>query len=164
MDEKGRRLSSLMVGQVMDRALIEIKDGDHYFLEKIRKRETVYKLMPIAYKIYPNTGCWICLTATGYVYPRVNFKGTTVKVSRLIYEEFTGIAPGNNFVLHKCDNPRCINPGHLYLGTAKDNGRDRMERGKSKFPAQSKVKKGRIPWWKKKKFFRDLAVAPLSLD
>jgi hypothetical protein len=146
-----------VIGQVMNRALIEIKDGDHRLLKSIREKTTVYKLTPIAYKVDPHTRCWICLTATGHGYPEVRFRGTMVRVSRLIYEEFTGIAPEEKFVLHKCDNPRCINPGHLYLGTAKENTRDLMERGKSKY-SSGKIKKGRVPWWKKKRFFHEQGV------
>jgi len=37
--------------------------------------------------------------------------------------------PGSMRVLHHCDNPACVNPNHLYLGTAQDNADDRVERG-----------------------------------
>jgi hypothetical protein len=127
-----RNLSSLIVGQVMDRALMEIKDGDHQLFMRIVEKKTIYKLTPIAYKVDKKTECWICLTAAGSPYPQVRFKGKTVKVSRLIFKEFTGIAPGKDYVLHSCDNPECINPTHLRLGTAKDNSQDLKERGKSK--------------------------------
>ena len=133
-----RSLSSLVVGKVMDRALIEIRDGDHQMLMRIINKETVYKLTPIAYKVKPETGCWICLTGTLKPYPQVKFNGKDEKVSRLIYEETTGISPGKLMVLHKCDNPGCINPSHLYLGTAKDNTRDLRERGKSPYASQRK--------------------------
>ena len=133
-----RPLSSLIVGQVKDRALMEIKDGDHQLFTRIMNKDMPFKLMPIVYKVKSETGCWICMTGTLKPYPQVRFNGKYENVSRLIYEETTGISPGKSMVLHKCDNPGCINPSHLYLGTAKDNARDFRERGKSQYPSQCK--------------------------
>lgn len=44
-------------------------------------------------------------------------------------------------VLHKCDNPTCVNPDHLYLGTQKDNAKDRNSRGHGHIPKG--IKNGR---------------------
>lgn len=50
--------------------------------------------------------------------------------SRLSWIFFRGAIPENLCVLHTCDNPKCCNPHHLYLGTKQDNARDREERGR----------------------------------
>lgn len=48
---------------------------------------------------------------------------------RYAYMRATGVDPGDMYVLHMCDNARCCNVLHLYLGTPQRNMRDRLERG-----------------------------------
>ena len=53
-------------------------------------------------------------------------------ISRLVYEmHYAEPIPPGMFVCHTCDNPRCINPHHLWLGTAADNNRDRHQKGRT---------------------------------
>ena len=54
-----------------------------------------------------------------------------MKTNRLSYETWVGPIPEGMVIRHKCDNPPCINPEHLELGTMKDNSQDMVQRGRS---------------------------------
>ena len=50
---------------------------------------------------------------------------------RLSYRIFKGKIPNNMFVCHRCDNPRCFNPDHLFLGTPRENVEDMIKKGRA---------------------------------
>lgn len=71
------------------------------------------------------TGCWEWQKYRNKAgYGRVTYKGEKWSVHRLSYTEFVGEVPEDTLVLHKCDNPCCCNPEHLYIGNHTDNIRD----------------------------------------
>lgn len=86
---------------------------------------------PITYAIDSN-GCWNCtshfLDKDGY--PQVKRDGNKGRLSRYMYEQHKGAIPNGFQVRHTCDNPTCINPDHLLVGTHVDNVRDKVERGR----------------------------------
>jgi hypothetical protein len=49
---------------------------------------------------------------------------------RMVYEEAIGPIPAGLFVLHRCDNPPCVNPDHLFLGDTRTNALDMVAKGR----------------------------------
>lgn len=56
--------------------------------------------------------------------------GRKKRLNRYMWEKHKGAIPGGMYVLHHCDDPHCINPEHLFLGTQKDNIRDMDKKGR----------------------------------
>lgn len=82
---------------------------------------------------YPgnNVDCWLWVAGkdrNGYGDFRIN---KTYRAHRLVYEYYFGQIPLNMMVCHKCDNPSCCNPDHLFLGNHKINMADMKNKGRS---------------------------------
>lgn len=85
-------------------------------------------------KINPITQCWEWTGSTkGQGYGLFAIDGHPHSAHRVSYEEFNGPIPDGMMVCHECDNRLCINPTHLWLGTALDNVRDMIEKGRARF-------------------------------
>ena len=98
------------------------------FWIKVNKDGTVPEHMPHLGQ------CWIWTAGKlkdGYGHYR--FNGKPCRAHRVSYELANGEIPVGFFVLHKCDNPVCVNPDHLVLGTVADNAKDMTRKGRGRY-------------------------------
>lgn len=85
-------------------------------------------------KVDKTSDCWIWTSQlrSGYGLFRIN--GKVVSAHRLSYEMSTGKpVPRGIHICHSCDNPACVNPKHLFMGTAKANNDDKMLKDRHRF-------------------------------
>lgn len=77
------------------------------------------------------TSCWNWAARINeWGYGEVWYKGRHCKSHRVSWELMHGEIPDGLCVLHTCDNPACVNPNHLFLGTNLDNMRDKVSKNR----------------------------------
>jgi hypothetical protein len=82
--------------------------------------------------VRPKTRCWVWISTRnpqGYGLFQV---GKSARLAHRISWAYHNGDPGDLCVLHRCDNPPCVNPEHLFLGTRTDNLKDMREKGRWK--------------------------------
>lgn len=106
--------------------------------------------------------CWewtACLSRSGY--GQFCWNGKVGPAHRFAYIDKIGPVPSGVFVCHRCDNPPCCNPRHLFLGTAADNNKDCRDKGRnSPPPDHSKLSRERVMEIRSK-FKPHLVTAPM---
>lgn len=80
------------------------------------------------------SGCWVWsgpVSKDGYGIFRESSDIKSMAAHRASYRIFRGKIKEGMFICHKCDNPPCVNPDHLYVGTPQDNSNDMVKRNRS---------------------------------
>lgn len=84
----------------------------------------------------PNSGCWLWTGAGAKskngIYGKARIAGKSISAHRISWMIYRGSIPDGINVCHRCDNPSCVNPDHLFLGTQSDNMSDMHAKGRHK--------------------------------
>ncbi len=95
------------------------------------KKGQKYHKNPLTNTVRTPTGCLEWQGSKAKRYGSTTYKGKYCAIHRKVWMLTQGAIPDGLFVLHKCDNPICCNPEHLFLGTQTDNMRDMAAKGRA---------------------------------
>ncbi len=100
------------------------KKGDGYH------KENIFDRIKKRYSI-KETGCWEWNNVTAsHGYGNIHFEGKPFLAHRLMFLLYKGEIPKNMDICHSCDNKKCVNPDHLWLGTHYENMMDNIKKGR----------------------------------
>lgn len=99
------------------------------FMKKVQKKDS---------------GCWEWSASGVYGYGRFWLGGRKVLAHRVSWFFHTGAMPADDVLMcHRCDNPPCVNPDHLFEGSPLDNTRDMIAKGRSFHQKAARVRAGK---------------------
>jgi hypothetical protein len=116
---------------------------------ELRRRKNLPLADRFWFSVQKSEGCWRWTgSGNGHGYGQITDAGKMMATHRLSWEMHNGPIADGLCVLHHCDNPACVRPDHLFLGTRKDNAIDMVGKGRQlrgQANAMSKLEAGDIP-------------------
>ena len=99
------------------------------FTIKVPDKRQQYNAKDIQYYVNAN-GCWMCVSHAPnvYGYPTISISNKRIRIHRHVYENYYNTKVAKLFLCHICDNPLCINPTHMFMGTQADNIKDAVKK------------------------------------
>ncbi len=108
-------------------------------VERMRRAHTGLTVYPVEERFFRKVdkgdglGCWVWKGSTNEDgYGSFYYRGKVGRAHRASYSMFVGEIPKGIQVLHDCDNPSCVRPDHLFLGTQLDNIKDACAKGRNR--------------------------------
>lgn len=89
--------------------------------------------------------CWIWQGSFRGEYGAFKYNKKVIGAHVASYIFTNGVFDKKYYVCHSCDNPKCVNPSHLFLGTHSDNMKDAYQKNRLKVPIGNRFKNGNIP-------------------
>jgi hypothetical protein len=120
-------------------------------------------------KVEKTPTCWLWTGAkTKHGYGLVSYGARSRRASRISWYLQHGVLPGaGQCVCHSCDNPSCVNPAHLWLGSQADNMRDMTCKGRHRNTPHSGSENGNsrltAAWVEQIRFLYGLGYTPTEL-
>lgn len=113
-------------------SMVNIKKGPSLWEIMTHEEQINHLKKSFNKRVIKQEGCWDTIAGKSKAYGSIQYQNKSISLHRASWIIHKGTIPKGMFVCHTCDNPRCSNPNHLFLGTPTDNVHDMIKKGRRK--------------------------------